>query len=58
MYKYSKVSYLLVDSAKFGKESTIKWFNITDVDHIITDNNISQDQLRQFHNNGFDLIIS
>ncbi len=58
MYKYSKVSYLLVDSTKFGKESTIKWFDITDVDHIITDNNISQDQLHQFHNNGFNVIIS
>ena len=58
MHKYSKVSYLLVDSTKFGKESTIKWFDITDVDHIITDNYISEDQLLQFHNNGFDVIIS
>jgi DeoR/GlpR family transcriptional regulator of sugar metabolism len=26
MYKRTKVSYLLVDSTKFGRESTIKWF--------------------------------
>ena len=58
MNKYSKVSYLLVDSTKFGKESTIKWFEISDVDHVITDSNLAKDQLRQFQTRGVEIITT
>ena len=58
MYKCSKVSYLMVDSTKFGKESTIKWFETSDVDHVITDSNISDEQLRQFQSEGVNVIVT
>ena len=57
MLQKSKESYLLVDSTKFGKISASKWFELKDVNHIITDSNILNEQLREFKNAGVDLII-
>ncbi|MGZ5548546.1 MAG: hypothetical protein ACXWFZ_11410 [Nitrososphaeraceae archaeon] len=40
MLQKSETTYLLVDSTKFIKISTIKWYELKDMDYIITDNNI------------------
>lgn len=58
MFKNSDTSYLLVDSTKFGKISTAKWFNLKEVDYIITDSKIPQREIDDFKNIGIDLIIS
>lgn len=58
MFRNSKISYLLVDSTKFGKISTTKWFNLKEVDYIITDSKVTQEEIDNFKNNGIDLIIS
>lgn len=58
MFRNSKNSYLLVDSTKFGKMSTTKWFSLKEVAYIITDSKVSQEEINNFKNNGVDLIIS
>ena len=58
MHNFSKESFLLVDSTKFGKESTVKWFNTNDMDHIITDKGIDGKYIDQCQEKGIDLIIA
>jgi len=58
MHRYSRKSFLLVDSTKFGKESTVKWFEISDVDYIITDSGINKVYIDQFRKLGINLIIA
>ena len=58
MLQKSRESYLLIDATKLGKISTSKWFEIGDMNHIITDSNISGEWLQEFRNIGVDLIIT
>lgn len=58
MLRNSKTSYLLIDSTKFGKISSAKWFSLKDIDYIITDSKISETEINNFKDIGIDLIIS
>lgn len=58
MYKRSQQSFLLVDSTKFGKISTIKWFELNDITNIITDSGISRERLKQLESAGITLVVT
>lgn len=58
MFRRSQKSFLLVDSTKFGKISTTKWFDPYEITCIITDRSISQERLREFKDTGIELVIA
>jgi len=58
MLQKSETSYLLVDSTKFGKISTTKWYELKDMDYIITDNNIPENELKKFNDSGIKITIA
>lgn len=58
MFKRANRSFLLVDSTKVGKVSTIKWFDLKDIEYIITDIKIPDDQLRSFREAGINFILA
>jgi DeoR/GlpR family transcriptional regulator of sugar metabolism len=58
MHEKAQKSFLLVDSTKFGKVSTIKWFELRDVGHIITDSGISEEHLQRFRDMEIDIIVA
>jgi len=49
---------LLTDSSKFGVTGFAKVCNITDVDHIITDQGISKEQLQMIRNKNINIIVT
>ena len=49
--------YLLTDSSKFGKLFTWIWLSIEQISTIITDSNISKEQVLEFKNSNIDLVI-
>ena len=57
MYGNARESFLLVDSTKFRMVSTVKCFDLKDVQNIITDSNIPVDVLREYRDLGFDVIV-
>ncbi len=58
MIASAKEVIVLVDSTKFGKKSFGKICTIDQVDHIITDNNISKDLIHKIKSLGIDLTVS
>ena len=57
MFEKSRETFLLADSTKFGKTSVVKWFDVNDIDHIITDSALHPDQLRRFEDAGVNLVV-
>ena len=45
MREKSHETYLLVDSSKIGKTSVIKWFELSEVNHIVTDGGTDEEQI-------------
>jgi DeoR family transcriptional regulator, fructose operon transcriptional repressor len=58
MLQKSKESFLLIDSTKFGKTGSSKYFELSEMDHIITDSKILESEVQTFKRNGFQLIIT
>jgi DeoR/GlpR family transcriptional regulator of sugar metabolism len=58
MYRNAQESYLLVDSTKFGRVSTVKWFELRDIRNIITDSKISEESLQQYRDMGLNMIVA
>ncbi len=58
MFKNAKRSILLVDSTKFGKSSTVKWFDLNDIELIITDSNMNPQQITEFQKIGVQLVTA
>ncbi len=58
MFMNAKKSILLVDSTKFGKASTLKWFEMKDIHHIITDGKFPSDTVREFRESGIDIVVA
>ncbi len=55
--KISPNTFVLTDSSKFGKINLSKYFDVEDVDHIITDRNISQVYLDYLRTTNVDVVI-
>jgi DeoR/GlpR family transcriptional regulator of sugar metabolism len=58
MHEKSKKTILLVDSTKIGKSSVTKWFDLSEINYIITDNRVSEELLMQFSDQKYELLIS
>ena len=58
MLQHAKNKILLVDSTKFEKISTAKWFEIDIVDFIITDNKLPTEQVEEYRNAGIKIVKS
>ena len=58
MLQKSKESFLMIDSTKFGKIGASKYFELGDMDHIITDSKILESEVQAFKKTGIELIIA
>jgi len=58
MFENAKRSILLVDSTKFGKSSTVKCFDLQDVELIITDSSMNLPIIEEFQKIGVKLITA
>lgn len=54
----SEQQYLLLDNSKFGVKSLVKLCDVKDINHIITDNQVSIDQLRELKQTGIETHIA
>ena len=57
MLQNSKESFLIIDSTKFGKIGVSKYFELDDMDHIITDRKILESDAKELKQSKVDLII-
>jgi len=58
MYRNAREAILLVDSTKFGRTSTVKWFELRDVKNIITDSKIEEQTLNEFRKMGINIVVA
>jgi DeoR family myo-inositol catabolism operon transcriptional repressor len=58
MREKSKETFLLVDSSKVGNDSVAKWFNLTDVNHIVTDDKVNQGVAADLASMNCDVIVA
>jgi DeoR/GlpR family transcriptional regulator of sugar metabolism len=58
MHEKSKETILLADSTKLGTTSVIKWFDVAEMNTIVTDDRISEELLLQFKNQCDELIVT
>lgn len=56
--KMANETYLLADSSKFGSNNLVSYAHVTQIDHIITDDGITQDTLAMLNEAGVDVIIA
>ena len=57
MFQKSREAFLLADSTKFGKTGLSKWFELKDLDYIITDSKILESEVKAFKKNDVDITI-
>jgi DeoR/GlpR family transcriptional regulator of sugar metabolism len=58
MYTRAREAFLLVDSSKFGRVSTIKWFELDEIRNIITDSKIEESTVAEFREMGLNVILA